>query len=487
MLVAICDDEKIFRDELKSFLLKYKTNNHLCIDICQFSNGEDLLNSNEIFDIVFLDYQMPGLDGMEVARKLRSKNIICNIVFVTNYPQFVFESFEVQPYRFYVKPLEEKQLISLMNTFIAQQKLLSPIVVINDNEQKTVSAKDIMYLEGDGKYCTIRTATLFNIEYENTVFIDLVVNVAICSLLIIICQTKFGTKIQQLINWIPKSGKRLVLVALIISMILLSLVFDNNYFGDENVWFEFVQKSIILGTILLLVIVGVSVCIMLSNNQLKQLTANYEQQILAQAEHYKRLAESNHELRRFKHDFKNMSIAIEKMLDSEEHKEALQLFQQYNHTLDHSNRFPVMYDTGNGIADALLSDKQQKAFACNCNIVFQGSIPMKYLMPTDICVILGNTLDNAIEACEKFQTKEPLTITVTCNCNSGFMFLSITNPITERVNISNNHIATTKENKTLHGFGLYSLHSVVQKYDGNIELKSTDTTFTANIDLCLAN
>ena len=67
------------------------------------------------------------------------------------------------------------------------------------------------------------------------------------------------------------------------------------------------------------------------------------------------------------------------------------------------------------------------------------------------------------------------------------MFLSITNPITEKVNISNNHITTTKENKTLHGFGLYSLHSVVKKYDGKIELKSTDTTFTANIDLCLAD
>lgn len=328
---------------------------------------------------------------------------------------------------------------------------------------------------------------LFDIEYQNTIFIDLVVNIAICSVLIIISKTKSGTKIQQLVNWIPKSGKRLVLIALIISMILLSLVFDNNYFGNENVWFEFVQKSIILSAILLFIIVGVTVCIMLSNNQLKQLTANYEHQILTQAEHYKLLAESNYELRRFKHDFKNMSIAIEKLLDDDENSEALLLFKQYNNTLENANGFSIMYDTGNGIADALLSDKQQKALACNCNIVFQGAIPLNHLMPTDICVILGNTLDNAIEACEKCKTTEPLTITVTCNCNSGFMFLSITNPISEKVKINNNHIATTKENKTLHGFGLYSLHSVVKKYEGNIELKSTDTTFTANIDLCLAN
>lgn len=159
MLIAICDDEKTFRDELKSFLLKYKSENRLYMDICQFSSGEELLSSDETFDIVFLDYQMPGLDGMEVARNLRMKNIVCNIIFITNYPQFVLESFEVQPYRFFVKPLLEEQLVSLLNSFIAQQKMLSPIIVINDNEQKVVSAKDIMYLEGDGKYCTIRTKT----------------------------------------------------------------------------------------------------------------------------------------------------------------------------------------------------------------------------------------------------------------------------------------------------------------------------------------
>lgn len=158
MLIAICDDEKMFREDLKNFLVKYKSQHHLYIDIYQFVNGEDLIQSDVIFDMVFLDYQMPGIDGMKVARKLRLKNIVCSIVFVTNYPQFVLESFEVQPYRFFVKPFSEEQLISLMDTFIAQQKLFSPIIVINDEEQKVISAKDILYLEGNGKHCIIRTA-----------------------------------------------------------------------------------------------------------------------------------------------------------------------------------------------------------------------------------------------------------------------------------------------------------------------------------------
>lgn len=157
MLVAICDDEKLFREELRSVLFAYKAARRLHIDVYLYASGEALLASGKAFDMVFLDYQMPGMDGMEVARALRRRNLTCSIVFVTSYPQFVFEAFEVQPYRFLPKPITPVQIEVLMNTFIAQQKQLAPIIVVNDSEQKVVHAKDILYLEGNGKYCIIRT------------------------------------------------------------------------------------------------------------------------------------------------------------------------------------------------------------------------------------------------------------------------------------------------------------------------------------------
>ena len=157
MLVAICDDEAFFREEFRSILFAYKAERRLHIDVYQYPNGEALLSDKKIFDIVFLDQQMPGLNGMQVARTLRSRNITCSIVFVTSYPDFVYESFEVQPYRFLRKPVNPEEITNLMNTFIKHQKLLSPITVINDSEQTVIHAKDILYLEGDGKYCTIRT------------------------------------------------------------------------------------------------------------------------------------------------------------------------------------------------------------------------------------------------------------------------------------------------------------------------------------------
>lgn len=157
MLVAICDDDVFFRKKLQSMLFSYKANRRLHIDVYLYESGNALLSDCKKFDMVFLDYQMPGIDGLETARELRKANFTCNIVFVTSYPEFVFKSFEVQPYRFLCKPITEEHISSLMTGFIREQKLLAPITVLTDDGQVVIPSNDIIYVEGDGKYCIIRT------------------------------------------------------------------------------------------------------------------------------------------------------------------------------------------------------------------------------------------------------------------------------------------------------------------------------------------
>jgi hypothetical protein len=222
-----------------------------------------------------------------------------------------------------------------------------------------------------------------------------------------------------------------------------------------------------------------------SYSRVKVLNASYEQQIQIQADHYKKLADANTEVRRFRHDFKNIRFSIEKLLSEGKNEEALNLMQAFGDTLDAPKRQMLLFDTGNGIADALLTDKLRRAAADNTVVNFSGAIPQNALLPTDLCVLLGNTLDNAIEACQKLPQDSVKAITVKCNCSSGFLFLSICNPIANEVTIMDNRIATTKKDTLLHGFGIQSMHNVAKKYDGSVELNADNGFFTVNIDLCV--
>ena len=313
-------------------------------------------------------------------------------------------------------------------------------------------------------------------------FLDYLISTIIVILCTLLCFSKIRHAVRQIIEWTPKYI-RMICGLLLVSAILIS-VFTSGTGLYQNHEVLSRATQIIVSVLLLgiCIVLPVMILISVSNSQLRSLTANYEQQIHTQAEHYQNLAAANYEVRRFRHDFRNISIAIKKLLADGESDAALELLQECSQSLE---PFHLSFDTGNGIADALFIEKQTKATAFNTSICFQGMIPANGLSPTDLCVILGNTLDNAIEACQKLSANEQKTIVVTSEYSSGFWFLKIHNPIAKSVAIHNNHVITTKANKTLHGFGLYSLHSVVKRYDGEVKLSSTNDCFTVDIDLCL--
>lgn len=316
-------------------------------------------------------------------------------------------------------------------------------------------------------------------------FFDYMINAVTSLSCALLCFSKIRHTVRQVIEWTPKYI-RIICGLLLVSATLISVFTSGTgLYQSHETLSRATQITVSILLLAICIVLPVMILISVSNSQLRSLTINYEQQIHSQAEHYQNLAAANYEVRRFRHDFRNMSIAIKKLLADGQQEQALALLQTYNNTLNTPGTFHPAFDTGNGIADALLTDKQQRAGLCNAAIRFQGALPQDSLLPTDLCVILGNTLDNAIEACEKLPADIEKVISITCNCNSGFLFLSICNPVAEKVVVNNNHITTTKENKTLHGFGLYSLNSVVKKYDGEVKFTSTDDSFTVDIDFCL--
>ncbi len=159
MRIAICDKDKVYRKKLRGIIAEYKKSMRMQVDVWEFSNGNALVSSDEMFDLVFLGYIFPDANGMDTARKLRLKNFRCGIVFVTEYPEFVFDSFEVRPYHFLRKPVEKDKIFSVLDSFFKSYKRIYPINILEDGELITVPADEIIYLEGDGKACIVRTKT----------------------------------------------------------------------------------------------------------------------------------------------------------------------------------------------------------------------------------------------------------------------------------------------------------------------------------------
>lgn len=150
MRVAICDDDKVMCDEIYKKINQYNCN--YCIDL--FCCGMDLLNIEKIYDIVFLDIEMNGIDGMKTASLLRKKNNNEHIIFLTSHSEFMQEAFKVKAFRYLNKPIKEEELIEALNA--AEEEILSneKIVIYEKNKVHIIDINNIIYFEsfGDGTY-----------------------------------------------------------------------------------------------------------------------------------------------------------------------------------------------------------------------------------------------------------------------------------------------------------------------------------------------
>ncbi len=150
MVVAICDDEKIFREQVVECLNAY--NNEICI--YEYDDGCGLIDSKKEYDIIFLDIEMPGINGMEVAESLRENNVDSLIIFLTSHSEYVYDAFKVNAFRFLKKPIEMNTFIEAMQTAEKEISDIEKILVNYRGVVCEVSMKDIVYIEtyGEGTY-----------------------------------------------------------------------------------------------------------------------------------------------------------------------------------------------------------------------------------------------------------------------------------------------------------------------------------------------
>ncbi len=155
MRIAICDKDDIFSKELKQVLYSYSNLYNLEFFIEIFDSGEKLLCSKNKYTLIFIEYTLSGINGLETVKEMRRKNDNTKIIFLTTNTTFVFEAFKVNTYRFFTKPYNKNQLYKTLTEFITNNNTHCPIWINSEESTICVNSEEIIYIEANNKHCLV--------------------------------------------------------------------------------------------------------------------------------------------------------------------------------------------------------------------------------------------------------------------------------------------------------------------------------------------
>ncbi len=150
--IAICDDDNNFAVEVENLIICDSLRLGIRSETDIFSDGQTLLNAfrnGEHYSLIFIDIEMKVLDGISTARFIRKTDRSVLIIYISGYEQYLKELFEVEPFRFLSKPLQQKQFSRYFEDACQRIGETSDIFFhfTFNKELKRIPVKDIVYFE----------------------------------------------------------------------------------------------------------------------------------------------------------------------------------------------------------------------------------------------------------------------------------------------------------------------------------------------------
>ncbi len=147
MKIAICDDEKVFVDKLRE---KIEMAEKDC-NISFFTDSVAFADSDELWDIVFLDIEMDGMNGFQIAELLSKRQPTCTLAFVTSHHELAVDGYDYQPFRYILKslpePVFERKIQETIQEYYRRNKAIK---ISYKGTHKKISISDIQWIEIDG-------------------------------------------------------------------------------------------------------------------------------------------------------------------------------------------------------------------------------------------------------------------------------------------------------------------------------------------------
>lgn len=157
MRIAVCDDEEKFRDQAREMIDKLAGSLDVIVDA--YSDGVKLLEAfdKNPYDVLFLDIEMPAMDGITLAKKLRERSDSIYIVFLTGHVEYALEGYEVNALRYLTKPVQEEKLREVLRFVMDNSTSKKQLMIREDGEELLLNVADIIYFEAQNQYIMIYT------------------------------------------------------------------------------------------------------------------------------------------------------------------------------------------------------------------------------------------------------------------------------------------------------------------------------------------
>lgn len=247
---------------------------------------------------------------------------------------------------------------------------------------------------------------------------------------------------------------------------------------------EITNKYVILGTAVIYLL-DVTMCFLY-----EKVTESYREKLEAMVmgeqikmyrQQFDMVKQSQRNLQSVRHDMKNHLLRISDYLRNEKYKEAERYIEQMEGRLETAREY---IRTGNLEINAILNHKLGIAEEAGCKIEIKADIPEQMFMSDfDLTVLLGNLLDNAVEALQKTEEKF---LSVEIKYMKGVLYLSVSNSfrgVLHRMDGKRNIFLSTTKNPENHGIGLLNIEDIVNRHHGEMRIDSSAGIYRTDIIL----
>ncbi|MCL2775622.1 MAG: LytTR family DNA-binding domain-containing protein [Oscillospiraceae bacterium] len=159
--MAICDDEQQQAEYIRAIINKWAEQNRIQIRTDMFSSAEDFKstwNESEKYDILLLDIQMGGQNGVELAKEIRKSDTKTSIVFITGFADYMAEGYDVSALHYLMKPVKEDKLFEVFDKAVKNLEKDTEFLSFTINRKDIfIPLRDIIYIESSLHYVIINT------------------------------------------------------------------------------------------------------------------------------------------------------------------------------------------------------------------------------------------------------------------------------------------------------------------------------------------